>query len=90
MSFSLLGCSYAPTRALSRDPDFEDQDDLWRGQRPGKAETEQWVPFFMQTEAYLRNLIFKTRVTSGEDRGQAKQKKTDSCLSPILGLTSGA
>ncbi len=30
MSFSLLGCSYAPTRALSRDPDFEDQDDLWK------------------------------------------------------------
>jgi hypothetical protein len=31
----------------------------------------------MQTEAYLRNLIFKTRVTSGEDRGQAKQKESD-------------
>ncbi len=30
MSFSLLGSSYGPNGALSRDPDFEDQDDLWK------------------------------------------------------------
>jgi hypothetical protein len=29
------------TKGLPQVPDFEDQDDLWRDQRSGKAETEQ-------------------------------------------------
>jgi hypothetical protein len=28
------------TEDLPQKPDFEDQGDLWRGQRSGKAETE--------------------------------------------------
>jgi hypothetical protein len=30
---------------LPQEPDFENQGDLWRGQRSGKAETERWVSF---------------------------------------------
>jgi hypothetical protein len=33
------------TEGLPPEPDFEDQGDLWRGQRSGKAEGEQWVSF---------------------------------------------
>jgi hypothetical protein len=33
------------TENLPQEPDFEDQGDLWRGQRSGKAEGERWVSF---------------------------------------------
>jgi hypothetical protein len=35
------------TKGLPQEPDFEDQGDLWRGQRSGKAEGERWVSFFL-------------------------------------------
>ncbi len=60
------------TEGLPQEPDFEDQGDLWRVQRPGKAEGERWVSFFLM-RAYLRNLLLRTRMTSGEAGGQAKQ-----------------
>ncbi len=41
MGFNLL------TEHLPQEPDFEDQDDLWRGQRSRKAEGERWVSFFL-------------------------------------------
>jgi hypothetical protein len=68
---------------LSPEPYFiGDQGDLCRGQRPGKEESERWVTFFL-TEGlpYLRSLILRTRVTSGEARGQAKQNERDGCHS---------
>ncbi len=76
MGFILL------TENLPQEPDFEDQDDLWRGQRSGRAVGERWVSFSCMG-AYLRSLILRTRVTSGEARGQGKQEESD-------GFTSGA
>jgi hypothetical protein len=69
------------SEGLPQEPDFEDQGDLWRGQRSGKAVGERWVSFSLLS-AYLRSLILRTRVTSGEARGQAKQKESDGCHSP--------
>ncbi len=60
------------TEGLPQELDFEDQGELWRGQRSGKAEGEWWVSIYW-LRAYLQSLILRTRVTSGEARGQAKQ-----------------
>ncbi len=35
------------TEGSPQEPDFEDQGDLWRGQRSGKAGGECWVSFFL-------------------------------------------
>ncbi len=80
--------SFFLTEGFPQEPDFEDQGDLWRGQRSGKAEWELWVSF-SYLRAYLRNLILRTRVTSREARGQAKQEENDGCHSADWWLTSG-
>ncbi len=59
------------SKGLPQEPDSECQDDLWRGKRSGKAETERWVSF-SQLRAYLRSLILSARMTSGQARGQTE------------------
>jgi hypothetical protein len=65
---------FMQTEGLPQKPDFQDQDDLWRGQRPGKVEGELWVSFFL-TECLHQKPDLRTRVNSGEARGHAKKKK---------------
>jgi hypothetical protein len=68
------------TDGLPQEPDFEDQGDLWKGQRSGKAKGECWMSFSCLS-THLRSLIDRNKGTSGEVRSQAKQKQSDGCLS---------
>jgi hypothetical protein len=79
-----VGCHSSWLKAYLQKPDFQDQGDLWRGRRSGKAVGD------LLTEGLPPEPDFEDQGDLWEARGQAKQKKTDGCLSPILGLTSGA
>jgi hypothetical protein len=74
------------TECLPQEPDFEDQGDLCRGQRPGK-ESELWETFFL-IEGLPQEPDFEDQ--GDLCGGQTKQKESDGCHSPVWGLTSGA